>query len=402
MVAGSKQFSCLAAWVAAATLFVGSCGAVAGNAAFCDEGQGGDAETCRSQSATEDVETQAMKQMLLQKRAKTNTNMLDESLVTSDDKVQEDVATNGSDAAEGQDGWDKCEYYMKHKGCGWTKTYSCPGQHTPLTKGKARTSGTGYECCCKKEGWKTLETQSTVSTSAADEKDKTAKCADYVKKESCAWTKTWNCPGQTTPTSKGHAHADSSLGYDCCCNEKLWQKLPTPAPTPAPLPGSYWNTGFHRNMTVYHQTSPQVCELIMKSNFIIGKGGLCGKAVYFAVRPQDTKTKAITAGSHGGCMIEAVVDVGKTGRFLPPDGGWRKWVDGQKEKPCGGYSKMTGKELHSKGYDTIIMRRGDGDEVIVFEPERILEKKIIPFKCEWMCGGKCQKHWPSHCHKSWR
>merc|ERR1711862_397584 len=149
------------------------------------------------------------------------------------------------------------------------------------------------------------------------------------------------------------------------------------------------------NKTAYHQTSPEICKLIVDSQFKLGKGGLCGKAVYFALKPEATRTKAITKASQGGCMIEAVVDVGKTGRFLPPDGGRRKVVDGQKEKSCGGYSSMSGKKLHSYGYDTIIMRRGDGDELIVFEPERVLEMKIIPFNCKWMCTGACQKHWPS-------
>merc|ERR1712018_1036742 len=102
--------------------------------------------------------------------------------------------------------------------------------------------------------------------------------------------------------------------------------MPTPAPTPAPPPGSYWNTGFHKNKTAYHQTSPEICKLIVDSQFKLGKGGLCGKAVYFALKPEATRTKAITKASQGGCMIEAVVDVGKTGRFLPPDGGRRKYV----------------------------------------------------------------------------
>lgn len=344
-----------------------------------------------------------MKQMLLQKKART-TNVLDESLVTSDDKVQEDVATNSSDLFQEEDAWHQsCPDYMKEEGCAWTKTWNCPGQHTPDKKGHARVdSSTGFYCCCKKQMWKTLKTATpapTAASAAGDEKDEKDKCTDYMKTEGCAWTKMWNCPGQATALSKGHAHADSSLGYECCCSDKLWQTLPTPAPTPAPPPGSYWSTGFHKNKTVYHQTSPEVCKLIMAGNFKIGKGGLCGKAVYFAVRPQDTKTKAITSASEGGCMIEAVVDVGKYGRYLPPDGGRRKFYDGQMEKACGGYSTMAAKTLHSKGYDTIIMRRGDGDEVIVFEPERILEKKVIHFKCEWMCGGNCKKHWPRYCHK---
>merc|ERR1712187_400362 len=59
---------------------------------------------------------------------------------------------------------------------------------------------------------------------------------------------------------------------------------------------------------------------------------------------------------------------------------------------------MTADKLHAECKDTILMSRDDGDEVIVFEPERILSKKVLPFKCGWMCKGACQKEWPAYCH----
>merc|ERR1712048_1226643 len=52
--------------------------------------------------------------------------------------------------------------------------------------------------------------------------------------------------------------------------------------------GKYWSTGHRQTVTVYHQTSPQVCDLIMASNFRMGSGGLCGAAVYFALPPEAT------------------------------------------------------------------------------------------------------------------
>lgn len=130
----------------------------------------------------------------------------------------------------------------------------------------------------------------------------------------------------------------------------------------------------------------------MATNFRVGRGGLCGKAIYFALSPEVTSTKAITGNSHGGCMIEAVVDVGRQDHYY-----WNGRPQ-RGEKYCGGWNEMTAQKLHATGADSIVMRQGDGDEIIVFEPERIISKKILEFDCKWMCKGNCQKHWPSHCH----
>lgn len=118
---------------------------------------------------------------------------------------------------------------------------------------------------------------------------------------------------------------------NCCADYKeTCQSKPSQAPWPSPTPqptqqflppgstvddsgGQYWSTGDRKTMSVFHQTSPEVCDLILGSNFHIGSGGLCGKAIYFAQTPEATRTKAITASSHGGCMIEATVEVGKQG-----------------------------------------------------------------------------------------
>merc|ERR1711879_144160 len=41
-------------------------------------------------------------------------------------------------------------------------------------------------------------------------------------------------------------------------------------------------------MTGYHQTAPEICNLIMSSNFKPGSSGWCGGAVYFATNPEAT------------------------------------------------------------------------------------------------------------------
>merc|ERR1712224_141662 len=111
-------------------------------------------------------------------------------------------------------------------------------------------------------------------------------------------------------------------------------------------------------MTVYHQTSPAACEGIMKTNFRLGSGGWCGKAVYFAMSPEDTRQKAVTDSSGHGCMIEAVVEVGRLKRF----------------NSCGRYNKMDGWKLIGMGYDSILFEPPErtGDELIIFDTNRIV------------------------------
>eukprot|EP00928_Gymnodinium_smaydae_P017667 TRINITY_DN16759_c0_g4_i1.p1 TRINITY_DN16759_c0_g4~~TRINITY_DN16759_c0_g4_i1.p1 ORF type:complete len:354 (-),score=68.96 TRINITY_DN16759_c0_g4_i1:245-1306(-) len=216
-------------------------------------------------------------------------------------------------------------------------------------------------------------------------------CSPFLKPDACAWTRQWNCPGQDG--GDGPANDDGTDGYRCCCERQLWKKLP-PLEEPK-ADGEYWSTGTKKTMKLYHQTSPEICDKIMASNFKLGKGGLCGKAIYFALNPEVTATKAITQWSHGGCMIEAVVDVGKQSGYY-----WRGGADWRFKKSCGGWNQMTATRLHNTGADSIVMRQGDGDEIVIFEPERILSKKVVrPFKCNWMCKQQCQKHWPSNCRR---
>lgn len=206
-----------------------------------------------------------------------------------------------------------------------------------------------------------------------------------MKTEGCAWTLDWNCGGTGQEGGIGTAYPDGSTGYKCCCEQGYWKHAAMPPATG----GDYWSSGYHRNLTVYHQTSPAICKMIMASNFRLGRGGLCGKAINFALSPQATASKAITSNSHGGCMIEAVVDIGRQGFYHAGDRG----PSDRFPNSCGPYNEMNAQRLHARGYDSIIMGRGDGNEIIIFEPGRVLSKKRLPFNCNWMCGGGCQRHW---------
>eukprot|EP00928_Gymnodinium_smaydae_P064428 TRINITY_DN47756_c0_g1_i1.p1 TRINITY_DN47756_c0_g1~~TRINITY_DN47756_c0_g1_i1.p1 ORF type:complete len:254 (+),score=61.15 TRINITY_DN47756_c0_g1_i1:66-827(+) len=120
----------------------------------------------------------------------------------------------------------------------------------------------------------------------------------------------------------------------------------------------------------YHQTSPQACEGIMRSDFRLGGGGWCGHAVYFALTPEATKAKAVTEFSGHGCMIEATIDVKRIRRM----------------KSCGKYNALNRAKVNRMGFDTLIFEPPErsGDELIIFDPKQVVAKRIIPFNNSWM------------------
>ena len=48
-----------------------------------------------------------------------------------------------------------------------------------------------------------------------------ASCNAYMDTIGCAWSLSFNCPGQSAG-SQGPASVDGSQGYDCCCSQGLW------------------------------------------------------------------------------------------------------------------------------------------------------------------------------------
>lgn len=111
-------------------------------------------------------------------------------------------------------------------------------------------------------------------------------------------------------------------------------------------------------MTLYHQTSPEIAALILKSNFKPGRAGWCGGGIYFATTPEATETKAIGIDSHTGFIIEAQVDVG-TVLHLP--------------KTCDG--TMTSQKLQGMHSDSVTFNPGDGDEYVVYSSDRVLSTR---------------------------
>jgi len=126
------------------------------------------------------------------------------------------------------------------------------------------------------------------------------------------------------------------------------------------------NFGAQHFVKGYHQTSKAICAQIMQSEFHLGHGGWCGGGIYFATSPEATVTKAIAASSNDGCMIEATIDVGK-----------------QKHAPRGNCGVKNQEQLKKKQYDSVLYHAGDGDEIVVYDPARVVSKKIIAYKQKW-------------------
>jgi len=150
----------------------------------------------------------------------------------------------------------------------------------------------------------------------------------------------------------------SATGLYSCVGDRIVMSGPSPMSSPTVPHGGNVRTG-------YHQTSPKVCKAIVAGNFRAGSGGWCSGAIYFATTPEATSTKAVAASSHEGCMIKAQIDMG------------RVYHAGKK---CDGmnYWKLT-----KNGYDSISFNPGDGEELVVFDPSRVISKHIIPYKPQW-------------------
>lgn len=163
--------------------------------------------------------------------------------------------------------------------------------------------------------------------------------------------------GACCPTPAGN--------YLGCCPESM---VPH-ATAPPPVVVNNRNT-----MTLYHQTSPEACHSILKTGFRLGNGGWCGDAIYFALSPEATKTKAITPHSGIGCMLEARVDVGNIQKFP-----CCRYCGGKQNE----HVSWTENSLKAKGFDAIEINPGDGPEIIVYNNNRIISMREVPFKQEW-------------------
>ena len=202
-----------------------------------------------------------------------------------------------------------------------------------------------------------------------------------AQKSSAGWVGCWyyGCRSGYHPTFYCQCNAACRRFGNCCWdfNRKCWymqdnsRRRRTPKPvqdsrrrrTAVPSPPPSPSDGL---VTAYHQTSPQACKAIVNSAFRPGSDGHCGGAIYFAMSPEATKTKAIGTQSQSGCVIEAKIEVGRV-----------KYEGAN----CG--HKWNKDEFKQTGYDSISFDPGDGPEVVIFEASRVKRMRIIPYNNAW-------------------
>jgi len=201
-------------------------------------------------------------------------------------------------------------------------------------------------------------------------------------KSAAGWVGCWyyGCRGSFHPEFRCQCNPGCVRFRNCCYDygRKCWQapdsrrrrsgrrRAPPPPPPAQDSRRRRGSPAQGKILTGYHQTSPNVCKLIVNSAFRPGSDGHCGGAIYFALSPQATKTKAIGNDSKSGCMIEAKVDVGRV-KYEGPR--------------CG--HKWTKQEFLQTGYDSIRFDPGDGNELVIYDSSRVKSMRIIPFNNAW-------------------
>jgi len=68
-------------------------------------------------------------------------------------------------------------------------------------------------------------------------------------------------------------------------------------------------------------------------------------------------------------MIEAKVRMGRV-----------KQVTCGRACRCNGYNKQ---KAQAEGFDTVTFNPGDGEELVVYNPERVISMRILPYQERW-------------------
>lgn len=109
-------------------------------------------------------------------------------------------------------------------------------------------------------------------------------------------------------------------------------------------------------LTLYHQTDPETAKLIVDSQvFKPGEVGLAGGGIYFATSPEHTNHKARSRGTilRAKVKLGSVLELSKTGD-----------------------RKMNLKKLLAQNKDSVLIRRENGIEYVVYVSDQVFDIEI--------------------------
>lgn len=107
----------------------------------------------------------------------------------------------------------------------------------------------------------------------------------------------------------------------------------------------------------FHETSYESVDPIIKSQKMkVGKEGLAGGGIYFAVNAQDAHRKT----EHRGVILKGTILLGNV----------LKWKNTKE------FKTMTYEKLKKKGYDSVVIPRERGNEYVVYRPDQVKDISI--------------------------
>jgi len=156
------------------------------------------------------------------------------------------------------------------------------------------------------------------------------------------------------------AEADAEMAKDLHFAEALQRRSRGGANTSTTFTSLLETFTGKGGVPLYHQTSPEIAAMIMRTGFKPGSAGWCGGAIYFAQNPKATFTKAIGTQSHTGVILQANVNLGRVCKMA---------------KHCD--MSMTPQKANAMGCDTIEFNPGDGNEFVIYDSRRVKAIKPI-------------------------
>merc|ERR1719401_496273 len=117
-------------------------------------------------------------------------------------------------------------------------------------------------------------------------------------------------------------------------------------------------------LTMYHTTSREVANLILKTGFKSGKTGWCGGGIYFINTPILPKSKYAPGVTQGGAILEAQVQMGKLARM---------------KHHCAGMGGGGVSGAKAMGYNSIVFKQNDGPEWVIWDTQQVLSVKIYKY-----------------------